>query len=679
MIFLELVLQNFGPYSGKQVINLNPKIDEENSHPIILLGGMNGGGKTTLMDAIRLALYGPRAQCSTRGNLSYSDFLNQCVNNKAESAVLGSPQEEQLSKRIDRVADTRIELLFEHIENDKPIKYRVVRSWTKNPKDGKDTLGILGDSDTWPDALVNIWDEYIENLLPLGISNLFLFDGEQVKELAEQETPPPVVVDAIRGLLGLELADRLAVDLDILVNRKLKEVGNSKDLANIEEIETRLTQQQEDYQTTGEKLETLKNQVEELEQKQQEAFDKFISEGGKIAAKRNQLELQQDTKTAQIEQVRQSMCELAADVLPLALIPNLLSQMQTQGEKEFRHQQVQISKDLLIERDQRLLNWLNQGEISPLQVEQIQSFLVQDVDNLYAKTIQLEALWLLADDETLSQLDNLIYHLQNSQLSAKEKLAILKNKEEEIHTLERQVQTAAAPEDYTKLRQALEVAQNQVVEAKANYETIRRRLAELESIIAKSKRELSDYTVENIKHKNSEHIITSAAKVQNTLKIFREKLTLRKLNKLEEEVKNCFLYLLHKSDLVHRITIDTKTFSLLLYDLNGKPVPKHRLSAGEKQLLAIAFLWGLAKVSGHRLPVAIDTPLGRLDSSHRSNLVERYFPSASHQVILLSTDTEIGKKEVETLRENEAIAREYLLKYDSTTRQTTVIENQYFW
>ncbi|MEH2463932.1 DNA sulfur modification protein DndD [Nostoc sp.] len=664
MIFLELVLQNFGPYCGKQVINFDSRTDEKNSRPIILLGGMNGGGKTTLMDAIRLALYGQRAQCSTRGNLSYGDFLTQCVNSKT-----------------DPVEKTRIELVFEHIENDKPIKYRVVRTWEKNPKDGKDNLGVLDirQNDEWLDTgLVNIWDEYIENLLPLGISNLFLFDGEQVKELAEQEIPPQLVVDAIRGLLGLELADRLAVDLDILVNRKLKEVGNSKDLANLEEIETRLTQQQEDYQTTENKLETLKNQVEELEQKQQEAFDKFISEGGKIAAERNQLELQQDTKTAEIEQVRQLMCELAADVLPLALIPNLLNQAQAQGEKEFRHQQVQMSKDLLIERDQRLLTWLNKVEISPIQVEKIQSFLVQDVDNLYAKTIQIEAPWLLADDETLSQLDNLIYHLQNTKLSAKEKLAILKNKEEEIHTLERQVQTAAAPEDYTKLRQALEAAQNQLVEAKANYETIRRSLAELETIIAKSKKELSEYTVENIKHKNNEHIITSAAKVQDTLKIFREKLTLRKLNKLEEEVKNCFLYLLHKSDLVHRITIDTKTFSLSLYDLNGKPVPKHRLSAGEKQLLAIAFLWGLAKVSGHRLPVAIDTPLGRLDSSHRSNLVERYFPSASHQVILLSTDTEIGKKEVETLRKNEAIAREYLLKYDSATRQTT-IQAGYFW
>ncbi|MDJ0725148.1 MAG: hypothetical protein QNJ38_08565 [Prochloraceae cyanobacterium] len=107
-------------------------------------------------------------------------------------------------------------------------------------------------------------------------------------------------------------------------------------------------------------------------------------------------------------------------------------------------------------------------------------------------------------------------------------------------------------------------------------------------------------------------------------------------------------------------------------------MPKHRLSAGEKQLLAISFLWGLARVSGRNLPIAIDTPLGRLDSSHRNNLVERYFPSASHQVILLSTDTEIGEQEVNMLRKQEAIASEYLLKYDNFKRQTK-IEKGYFW
>jgi DNA sulfur modification protein DndD len=205
-----------------------------------------------------------------------------------------------------------------------------------------------------------------------------------------------------------------------------------------------------------------------------------------------------------------------------------------------------------------------------------------------------------------------------------------------------------------------------------------KRCDDLDKEIDRAKKELEKYSEKALDRANDEHIIQSVAKVQKTLQLFKEKLTLKKLNKLEVEVTECFRYLLHKSNLVHRVAIDSENFRLSLYDPNGQPLPKQRLSAGEKQLLAIAFLWGLARVSGRNLPVAIDTPLGRLDSSHRNNLVERYFPTASHQVILLSTDTEIGKAEVQQLRKQEAIAREYLLKYDTQKRQTTV-EEGYFW
>jgi DNA sulfur modification protein DndD len=365
-------------------------------------------------------------------------------------------------------------------------------------------------------------------------------------------------------------------------------------------------------------------------------------------------------------------------VLPLALIERLLTQTQTQAEKEFRIQQAQNARDILFDRDKRLLNWIHQVDISEEQIDKIKKFLDQDVDTLNSSLIQPEELWLLADAESLSQMGNVLYYLQNSKNLARQQIEIIKNKEEEILTLERQIQTAASPEDYNYLLVALKEAQNKVAEAKAAYATANRRIVELDAAIAKLKKDLKEYTEQNIDRKNNEHIIAASAKVQETLKLFRERLTLRKLNKLEVQVTECFRYLLHKSDLVHRVAIETNSFSLSLYDLQGKQVPKHRLSAGEKQLLAISFLWGLARVSGRNLPVAIDTPLGRLDSSHRDNLVERYFPSASHQVILLSTDTEIGKKEVEKLRENEAIAREYLLKYDTSDRQTTV-QPGYFW
>lgn len=661
MIFLELALQNFGPYQGRQVINLRPQTNDS-TRPIILFGGMNGGGKTTLMDAIRLTLYGSRAQCSTRGNLSYSDFLTQCVNRN-------TPPTEK----------TRIELAFEVVEEDKPRILRIVRYWTKDPKDGKDSLGILVDEE-WPDkALANTWDDYIENLLPLGISNLFLFDGEQVKELAELETPPPLVVSAIQSLLGLELAERLSTDLDILASRKRRDIANQKELETLDNIEAKLIDQKEKQETATQDLSALKSKLDYAAKEQQLASDKFVSEGGKLASERSQLEAQSEILIEQANQVRQEMRDLAAGVLPLSLISPLLEQAKAQAEQEQKQHQVKLTRDVLKERDTRLIQYIKKISLTPKRVNQIQSFLETDNQELDQEIAAQEEPWLLADEAAITRLETLLnYELSTAQTNAQSQRERLQTLETEIDALERQIATAASPEAYNTLKQAFTDAQNQVVKVKAAYENASRRCEEIKNQIAKTKKELETYADETIKLKNNQHIINSIAKVQTTLELFREKLTLKKLNKLEIEVTECFRYLLHKSDLVHRVAIDTQSFSLSLYDPEGQPIPKHRLSAGEKQLLAISFLWGLARVSGRQLPVAIDTPLGRLDSSHRSNLVERYFPTASHQVILLSTDTEIGQTEVKRLRELDAIAQEYCLNYDPKERQT-IVEPGYFW
>ena len=660
MIFTELIVENFGAYAGKNIINLSTKT-EENHRPIVLFGGMNGGGKTTLIDAIRLALYGQRAQCSTRGNLSYSDFLSQSVNHQT------SP-----------IDNTRIELAFEHIVEGQWKELRIVRTWTKNPKDGKDNLGILDED--WPDsALANTWDEYIENILPLGISNLFLFDGEQVKELAEQDTPPPTVIDAIQSLLGLELAEKLSVDLDILASRKRKELATESQKANIDEIEAKLKQLNEDDTVAKQELDSRQNKLKIAQEKYQDAANKFRLEGGKIAADRTQLKAQIENLEKETEIQRQWMRDRAAEILPLNLITPLLKQAQIQGKRELKTQQAKIARDVLQERDDRLLNYLVALSLTPEQIDLIKGFLAKEYQNLDRDIETDDKPRLGVDAEELKQLENILENLLPMQVKqGEEQRKKLQDLEEEIDSTQRQLAVAAPPEAYEKLDKALQKAQQELVNRKAAFEASQRRCEEINKQIEKTKKELKEYSENAIDIENKKHIINSMAKVQQTLQLFRERLTLKKLNKLEGEVTECFRYLLHKSDLVHRVAIATETFRISLYDPQGLPLPKHRLSAGEKQLLAIAFLWGLARVSGRNLPIAIDTPLGRLDSSHRNNLVERYFPSASHQVILLSTDTEIGKKEVQLLREQEAIAREYLLQYDNGKRQTS-IESGYFW
>ena len=83
-------------------------------------------------------------------------------------------------------------------------------------------------------------------------------------------------------------------------------------------------------------------------------------------------------------------------------------------------------------------------------------------------------------------------------------------------------------------------------------------------------------------------------------------------------------------------------------------------------MFAISILWGLAISSGYKLPMIIDTPMARLDSAHRSNFINKYLPNASSQVIVLSTDEEIGGKYLEDIKDYVNTA--YTLVYDETEK-----------
>ncbi len=472
MIFLELVLQNFGPYLGRQVINLRPQENED--CPIILFGGMNGEGKTTLMDAIRLALYGHRAQCSTRGNLSYPDFLTQSVNRY-------TPINEQ----------TSIELAFENILDSVQVEFRIKRSWTKSPRNGKDTLGILVDD--WPDtALAQIWDERIEHLLPLGISNLFLFDGEQVKELAEQDIPTPIVVEAIRSLLGLELAERLASDIDILVNRRRKFLADIQTANTLEDIEKKLNYQQQEYQTAKAHLSALQDKLTSAQRQQQKASDKFVLEGGKIAAERSQLETQIHYLGEAVTQQRDTIVELASGILPISFIFSLLTQAHTQAQKNYQQQQVEIARNILLEQEKKFLKYVTEMGLNVKQIEKIKTFFQQENDALKEDKQSDVDSWLLASQETINQINEILNRdLAQSQSLAKERISSLRNQEENLVAIERQLAVAPAPEVYAHLGDAVKLAQRELAHAQAAYETARRRCDELAAVIEKTKKELA--------------------------------------------------------------------------------------------------------------------------------------------------------------------------------------------
>jgi DNA sulfur modification protein DndD len=147
------------------------------------------------------------------------------------------------------------------------------------------------------------------------------------------------------------------------------------------------------------------------------------------------------------------------------------------------------------------------------------------------------------------------------------------------------------------------------------------------------------------------------------------------MERISQLVLEALGQLLRKQHLITDVEIDPATHTVTLTGVDGHPLPAKDLSAGERQLLAVALLWGLARAAGQPLPVVIDTPLGRLDGSHREHLLERYFPLASHQVVLLSTDTEIDQEGYARIARQ--VGRSYLLEFDPETN-ATFVEDGYF-
>ena len=170
--------------------------------------------------------------------------------------------------------------------------------------------------------------------------------------------------------------------------------------------------------------------------------------------------------------------------------------------------------------------------------------------------------------------------------------------------------------------------------------------------------------------------MATVGRCQRALKEYLGAATKLKLRQLEQEATRCFAVLCQKPELVQEIRIDPESFRVTLFDGRGSALPGKWLSSGERQMLAVALLWALGRTSGRPLPVIIDTPLARLDSDHRRVLVERYFPRASHQVLVLSTDTEVDRAALAVLEPS--MSHAYRLRFDGDRGRTSV-DVGYFW
>ncbi len=636
MIIKRLVLHNFGVYAGTNTFEFNGE------KPVVLIGGMNGRGKTTFLEAILLALYSSNSFAYTEGKFSsYSRYLKSFIN-KAD----GSNQ-------------SYVELEFELNTEE---RYLIHREWNGNTQRVHEDISVKLNGE-YNSFLTENWSMFIENILPSGLSNFFFFDGEKIAILAEEDTDEQMK-ESIRTLLGINIVDKLEGDLKRIRAKAEKENTAKYDVSE----SNRLRVAKEDAENKLEELDTniisLNEKIIEIGKQLEVEKVNYTTKGGEIVEKKQELFQERASINAKIQADAEQLVELSASALPLLMTKDLLKKIEIHSKEERQNKE----NELAVKKVSELYNAYSLENKS----DEITQFMKYIESNM--KKRDVEILYQLSDSsyyQVCSLNDSILFELKNAAIKNLEEKRKLQERLDEIDSyLAVEIDEKAISKIYRKI---LELEKMKAF-LEVDKDGLLRQRPNLNGDVMKLNAEFNKYVegmLSNLElNDDNNRVVKYIHKVTDVLEAYKVKLQEQKVVHLAETMTACYKKLANKKSLISYIKMDPKSLDFCYYNDKNEIVPKKRLSAGEKQLMVVALLWSLAICSKRKLPVIIDTPLSRLDSMHRIAFIKTYFPNASDQTIILSTDSEIIGEYYEALKDN--VGDEYTLCYDDDAKCTSI-------
>lgn len=641
MIINKLQLHNFGVYASDNTFVFN------SDKPVVLIGGMNGRGKTTFLEAILLALYGKNSfavQESIHG--AYGKYL------KAHTNI------------ADGTNESFVELEFSIEEDGKNNIYTVNRSWNTNVKNIKDKVTVKknGNDDSF---LAKNWTMFVESILPSALANFYFFDGEKIAELAESDTSIQMK-SSIKALLGINVIDLLENDITRIIKKMDTEQTDSYNGSYIEELRRIKDEKADILKQIDDDIVELEKKLSRTNKKIDKKTEEFNAKGGQIASQSQELFSERIKLNSEINKIQETYLELAAGELPLLMVEDLLSSIKDKSETERENKSMSVAVRKI---NQMFKEYSYKTQQSSDEISQFIKYL-----NKQAKKKQTKSVFDLSENGYIQLsvlLSNQLENTQNSYNSSKvNEQKIMKRINEIDNYLSVDIDEKAIARLYKRIGEL----QNERMDIEIQIEAKKKQRITANGECQKATTEFNrcvDKAIASMERGDDvQRIHRYALKAQQLAARYKIELQRSKISNLADTMTKCYKKILGKKNLIDRIEMDAETLDYHYIDVNGNEVMKSGLSAGEKQLMVIAMLWALAECSNKMLPVIIDTPLARLDSLHRKALIERYFPNASSQTVILSTDSEIDSNYYNIIKP--FVSNEFTLVYDENEKRSYV-------
>ena len=660
MIIKRIKINNYKTY-----LNLDLDLSVDNERPIILIGGMNGGGKTTLFEAICGALYGLRIKDKTH----FVELLNNGAFAKTEHKI-------------------ELELTFVGLVLGQEQKYVLKRTYVLNPNDKpveSVSLNMNGNVFVYGTATppaVRIKSEQqvnkiIKANLPQELSQYFLFDAMQSSKLLEENVFAQIIRDNIENVMGFNKYLQLKQASEKLQQEwAVQRLNAQKEIEEYESLCKKKTDLENDLQTISESLDAhYKYTVSMLDsyEKAKNGIDTLNHTNNKVQKLETSIKDIYKKSADYTDDIKLFVENLEMNVFLPKLTRNISPEIQSiQKQKEDLRKELDelYSPEDIKDITAKVLNYLKEFSLCShdIESENIAAYIIAQ----QKRSDKIDKYSFLDDTEMNAFKDllnlnavNEFVRLDRIRMDLEEDIANLPNLKMQKETLEK-----------SRSNGNFELIKDYEA-ALASIKTSKDREVEIKNIIDKLDKQIHQYDVQIQQEPDIKY--DTLVKLKPFFEDVADSLLKRKKKQIENEMQyQLNMLLISYKGCIDRVELsdNLENFTIKMFHKAGNEISLNQLNAASKQIFIQVLLKVLRNLGDYNPPVMIDTVMGVLDEESRDVLMEEYFPTLAEQTILLCTTSEI-RKDSDYRRLEPFMSKTFTLKRD-VEEQCTVVEDGYF-
>lgn len=660
-----MLIQRIKISNYKTYLSLDLDLTVDDDRPIILIGGANGGGKTTLFEAISGALYGLKIENKEH----FMELLNQGALNTAKPEI--SLQITFVGKVLGQQQKYILKRVYQLNPQGKPLE-----SVSLNMNGNMYVYGTM----TAPKDRVKAEQEInkiIKANLPQELSQYFLFDAMQSSELLKKNVFAQTIRDNFENVLGFKKYLQLKRAAEKLQQEWAQQrLEAEKEAQEYNELCAQKDKLTADLNTCIAEQDAKYKYLASVEVEYKRAKD-GAQEASALNKKIQELASKIDDIVKRAATYAEDLKAFVDNIEIDLFLPKLASNL-AQEINNILHIKEQLQKEntgaypleTLKDVTNKIITYLKDLSLCSESVDEEQ--VVSHIVAIQNSTNKEDPFGYL-DESEVTALSNLVKRTGSNQFIALDRqrqeleiqLSTLDNLRSQKQTLE---QTQAGGNEY--LIQNCEAAQKQIEKLKGQEATLKADIQRLEKRIHQFDVQIQQEP--DIK-------FDTLVKLKPLFEKIADSLLKKKKAQIESEMQQQLNKLLvsYKGHVAKvELSDSIEQFNIKLYHTAGNEISLNQLNAASKQIFIQVLLKVLRNLGDYNPPVMIDTVMGVLDNESRDALMEEYFPQLAEQTILLCTTSEI-RTDSDYIKLEPFISKTYTL-HRNVEAQNTTVEDGYF-